>query len=64
MKNKQSPEYYIQQLIALRNKVNSLSDSDLIKNAGEMADYILKNEPEFCIFGTHLETSNKSKNID
>lgn len=52
MKNKQSPEYYIQQLIALRNKVNSLSDSDLIKNAGEMADYILKNEPEFCIFGT------------
>ena len=54
--NKLSPEFYIQRLIALRIGVKKLNDSDLLKNAGKMAGYILKNEPEFCVFGTHLET--------
>ena len=55
IKNKPSMEVYIQRLILLRNEIRKLCDTDLIKNAGKMAGFIIKNESEFSIFETHLE---------
>ena len=53
------PTLYIQHLIKLRNAVRSLNDNELLKNAGKMAGYIIKNQPQFSIFPTFLEDSIK-----
>lgn len=52
-KNNDSIRLYVQRLNALPIAIRKLSDMDLIKNAGKMAGYIIKNNPEYSVFQIH-----------
>ena len=52
-KNEDSIRLYVQRLNVLPIAIRKLSDMDLIKNAGKMAGYIIKNNPEYSVFQIH-----------
>ena len=52
-KNEDSIRLYVQRLKVLPIAIRKLSDMDLIKNAGKMAGYIIKNNPEYSVFQIH-----------
>jgi len=53
VKNEDSIRLYVQRLNVLPIAIRKLSDMDLIKNAGKMAGYIIKNNPEYSVFQIH-----------
>jgi hypothetical protein len=59
IKDKLSPDVYIQRVIALRNEIMKLSDDDLIKIAGKFAGYIIKYHPQYTMFGIYLESETE-----